>query len=82
MNFLLLYVFVLFVISAFCMKRKYVHPVDDDQYSVLAKLAKGSFMKPVTEKSKTGKSTIVKFEIEDGALTDYGKKVSLAITSF
>ena len=59
MNFLLLYVFVLFFISAFCMKRKYVHPVDDDQYSVLAKLAKGSFVKPATEKSNTGKKVLL-----------------------
>ena len=33
MNCLLLCVFILFAINAFPMKRKYIHTVDDNQYS-------------------------------------------------
>ena len=87
MNCLLLYVFILFAISAFCIERKYSHTVDDDQYPIFAKLAKGSFVKP--ESSKKEKSVVVKFwrakrkfEIKDGGLTYNGKKISLAIKSF
>ena len=62
MNCLLLWIFILFAISAFCMKKKYFHPIDDDeQYPILAKLAKGSLANPVTKKSKKENSAVVKF---------------------
>ena len=71
------------------MKRRYIHPVDKDQYPVLAKLAKESSVKPVTERSKKENNALVKFwrskgkfEIKNGVLTYTGKKVSLVITSF
>ena len=43
------------------MKIKYFHPVDNDQYSIHAKLVKSSFLKHVTERSKKEKSAVVKF---------------------
>ena len=43
------------------MKRKYFHPVYNDQYSIHAKLVKSSFLKDVTEGSKKEKSAVVKF---------------------
>ena len=80
MNCLLLCVFILFAISIFYVKRKYVHPVDDTQHPILTKLVKGSFMKPVAEWSKKENSVVVKlqrakgkFEIKDGVLTIMGK---------
>lgn len=89
MNCLLPCVFILLDISAFYIKRKCIHPVDDDQYPVLAKLAKASFVKPITERNKTENSAAVKFwhakgnfEIKYDVLTYNGKKVSLVITSF
>ena len=71
-------------------KKKYVHPVDDDeQYPILAKLAKGSLANPVTKKSKKENSAVVKFwsakekfKAKDRALTCNGKEASLVRTSF
>ena len=58
---LLLCVFILFAINAFCIKRKYIPPVDNNQYPILAKLAKGIFVKTVTERSKKESNAVVKF---------------------
>ena len=75
MNCLILCVFILFAIIAFCMKRKYIHPVDDGKYAILAKFIKGSFVKSFTERSKKDNGTAVQFwrvkegfEIKGGVL--------------
>ena len=60
MNRLLLCILISFQLSVFCIKRKYIHPVDDEQYPILVKLADGSFSRPVSEQSTKEKSAIVK----------------------
>ena len=90
MNCLLLWIFILLATAYFVWKKKYVHPVDDDeQYPILAKLAKGSLANPVTKKSKKENSAVVKFwgakekfKAKGRVLTCNGKEVSLVRTSF
>ena len=66
-----------------------IYTVDDDQYPIRSKLAKGNFVKPLTGRSNKENSAVLKFwsgkgkfEIKDGFLTYIGKKVSLVITWF
>ena len=82
MNTLFLYVLILFWVSGFCARRQYIHPVDDEQYPILLKLAGGNFKTPVHERSKKEKSAVVKFwrakgkfEIKDGVLMYDDKQV-------
>ena len=73
-------------ISVFCIRKKYTHAVDDEQYPILVRLTEGKFLKPVAERNKKERSAVVKFwrvkgkfKMKDGALMYNGKKVSLAI---
>ena len=56
------------------MKRKYIHLVDDD-YPILAKLAKGNLEKSATVKFWLAKGM---FEIKDGVLSYNGKYIILS----
>ena len=73
-------------ISVFCIRKKYTHAVDDEQYPIRIQLAEGNFLKPVAERNKKEKSAVVKFwwakgkfKMKDGILMYNGKKVSAAI---
>ena len=73
-------------ISVFCIRKKYTHAVDDEQYPILVRLTEGKFLKPVAERNKKESSAVVKFwwakgkfKTKDGALMYNGKKVSVAI---
>ena len=48
-------------ISVFCMRKKYTHAVDDEQYPILVRVTKGKFLKPVAERNKKEESTVVQF---------------------
>ena len=74
--FIFLVVISLEISIIFCIRKKYTHAVDDEQYLILVRLTEGKFLKPVAERNKKGRSAIVKFwrakgkfEIKDGALT-------------
>ena len=60
--------------------------MDDEQYPILVRLTEGRFLKPVAERTKKGRSAVVKFwrpkgkfKMKDSALMYNGKKVSVAI---
>ena len=48
-------------ISVFCIRKKYTHAVDDEQYPILVRLTEGKFLKPVAERNKKKRSAVVKF---------------------
>ena len=88
MNVLVLSVFVLLT-GAVCSKRKYIHPVDDEQYPILHKLASGKYRKAVNERSKKERTAVVKFwrakgkfKVKDGVLMYDEKQVSVIKTFF
>ena len=73
-------------ISVFCIRKKYTHAVDDEQYPILVRLTEGKFLKAVAERNKKERSAVVKFwwaqrkfKMKDGALMYNSKKLSLAI---
>ena len=41
--------------SIFCIRKKYTHAVDDEQYLILVRLTEGKFLKPVAERNKKGR---------------------------
>ena len=73
-------------IRVICIRKKYKHAVNDEQYPILVRLTEGKFLKPVAERSKKERRAVVKFwrakgkfKMKDGALMYNGKKVSVAI---
>ena len=48
-------------ISVFCIRKKYTHAVDDEQYPILVRLTEGKFLKAVAERNKKERSAVVKF---------------------
>ena len=48
-------------ISVFCIKTKYTHAVDDEQYPILVRLTEAKFLKLVAERNKKERSAVVKF---------------------
>lgn len=66
-----------FTVNTFCMKRKYIHLVDDDQYLMLAKIAKGNLEKKSIVKFWLAKGM---FEIKDSLLRYNGKYTILLAT--
>ena len=72
-------------ISVFCIRKKYTHAVDNEQYPTLVRLTEAQFLKPVAQINKE-RSAVVKFwwakgkfRMKDGALMYNGKKVCEAI---
>ena len=72
-------------ISVFCIRKKYTHAVDDEQYPILVRLTEAQFLKPVAQRNKERRAVVKfwwakgKFKMKDGALMYNGKKVSEAI---
>ena len=48
-------------IGVFCIRKKYTHAVDDEQYPILVRLTEGKFLKAVAERNKKERSAVVKF---------------------
>ena len=79
-------VLVLFLLVVSCLaarQGKFIHPVEQDEYHVLVKLAQGEFSVPVKERTRAEKSAIIKFWRargkftceDDGTLLFNGRKV-------
>ena len=48
-------------LSVSCVRKKYSHAVDDEQYSILVRLSEGKFLKTVAERNKKERREVVKF---------------------
>ena len=56
----------------------FIHPVGEEEYNVLLKLANGKFAKPVNERSRVEKSAVIRFWRSKGRFTaDGDEKVLL-----
>ena len=49
-------------ISVFCIRKKYTHAVDDEQYPILVRLTEGKFLKPLADRNRKERSAVVNFD--------------------